>query len=448
MRTFAKPAAALLLLLAGCAQYTPQPLASEPAVLAAPVAQALEEKASAIERPWLKPAKVDLSQPLTPEAIAALAVVNDPDLAALRARAGVADAQVFAAGLLPDPSISLGADKVLSGPDTFLQIAGSLGLDLNALRTHAVTRQKAVAERQQVRLDLAWAEWQAAGDAQIEAVRVISLSRQVAQLQAASDAAQSILERTARAAERGDLSASAATAARVAVFDAADRLHSVQQGLITARQALNRLLGLPPDIKLALAEAPIPPPPPAADVLFGAARERRPDLAALRAGYAAQEAAVHKAILDQFPNLNLSVNSSRDTSGNTLLGPSVDFTLPLWNRNRGGIAIERATRGALKTEYHARLSQARSEIAAATQGIALARSQRDQALAGLPELRKQADASRAAAIRGDLSDAAAIAAEQQLRDRLVQLATSEQAVREQTIALELLSGETSEAWTK
>jgi cobalt-zinc-cadmium efflux system outer membrane protein len=437
-----------LLLLAGCAQYTPQPLDNQPALLAPPAAEALEEKAGAIERPWLKPVKVDLSKPLTPDAIAALAVVNDPDLAALHARAGIADAQVFAAGLLPDPSISFGLDKVLSGPDTFLQIAGSLGLDLNALRTRAVTRQKAVAEQRQVRLDLAWAEWQAAGDARIEAVRVQELGRQVAQLQAASDAANSILERTARAAEQGDVSASAATAARVAAFDAQDRLRTAEQNLVTARQSFDRLLGLPPDTMLALAEAPLPPAPPAPDALFAAARDRRPDLSALRAGYAAQEAAVHKAILDQFPSLNLSINSSRDTSGNTLLGPSIDFTLPLWNRNRGGIAIERATRSALKAEYDARLFQARSEIAAAVQGIALARRQREQALAGLPELRKQAAASRAAAKRGDLSDATAIAAEQQLRDRLVQIATSEQAIREQTIALELLSGETSEAWTK
>ncbi|MFX8453537.1 hypothetical protein ABTL48_21310, partial [Acinetobacter baumannii] len=77
---------------------------------------------------------INLAAPLTPQGVAALAVVNNPDLIALRSRAGVAEAQAFAAGLLPDPTFSFGADKVLSGPDTFLNIAGALGLDLNALR--------------------------------------------------------------------------------------------------------------------------------------------------------------------------------------------------------------------------------------------------------------------------------------------------------------------------
>ncbi|MFX8762610.1 TolC family protein, partial [Acinetobacter baumannii] len=83
--------------------------------------------------------------------------------------------------------------------------------------------------------------------------------------------------------------------------------------------------------------------------LFAIARDSRTDLAALRAGYDAQEASVHKAVLDQFPTLNLSVTGNRDSAGNLLLGPTIDFTLPLWNRNRGGIAVERATRKALKS---------------------------------------------------------------------------------------------------
>ena len=39
-----------------------------------------------------------------------LAVANNPDLRVARDDAGVARAQAFAAGLLPDPQISLSAD--------------------------------------------------------------------------------------------------------------------------------------------------------------------------------------------------------------------------------------------------------------------------------------------------------------------------------------------------
>lgn len=436
----------LLLFAAGCAHYAPAPLNEHPAVLAAPVADVLQARASSVERPWFQPAAIDLSAPLTLQGVAALAVVNNPDLIALRTRAGVADAQAFAAGLLPDPTFSIGADKVLSGPDTFLNIAGALGLDINALRKRAVTRGQARAQARQVRLDLAWAEWQTAGQARIQAVRIGGLSRIVDLSREADAAAQAQLTRTARAVARGDVPASDAETARIAAFDAADRHRTAERDLLTARQELARLLGLPPDTHLALAPVALPQTPPSADRLFAIARDDRADLAALRAGYGAQEAAVHKAVLDQFPTLNLTVNANRDSAGNFLLGPAIDFTLPLWNHNRGGIAVERATREALRTEYEARLFQTRADIAVASAGITLARRQLAEAEGGLPMLERQAEASDRASRRGDLSNAAAMTAAQQLRDRRLIIAQTRQVILEQTIALELLSGEPIEGW--
>ena len=435
-----------LLLAGGCAHYGPLPLESAPAVLDAPVASVLEEKADKIQRPWLKPVTLDLSAPLTPDAVATLAVINNPDLKAARVRAGVSDAQVFAAGLLPDPSVSLGASKVLSGPDPFLDIARSLALDINALRTRAVTREKAKAEARQVRLDLAWQEWQTAGQARIQAVRIQALEQVVALASRSAQAQQELFDRTQQAASRGDVSGGRLQSARVASLDSSGRLRTAEQDLAAARSELSKLLGLPPGVVPKLAQAPLPQEPPATQALFDLAQVNRMDLQALQAGYAAQEAAVHKAVLDQFPTLGLTINANRDSAGNTLVGPAVDFTLPLWNRNRGGIAIERATRAALKAEYDARLFQTRADIGAAEDGIALALRQRADAQHGLPTLRAYADASRRAAERGDLSEETAIAAEQALRDRLMQVAQSDQAIREQMIALELLTGTPREAW--
>ena len=436
----------LVVLASGCVHYAPAPLEENPAVLAEPVSAVLEARASAVDRPWLMPTPLDLSAPLAPSGVAALAVVNNPDLVALRARANVADAQAFAAGLLPDPTFGIGADKVLSGPDTFLNIASALGLDLNALRKRAVTREQARSQARHIRLDLAWAEWQTAGQARIQAVRIGGLVRIVELARNTNIAAQAQLARSARATGRGDIPASDAEAARIAAFDASDRLRTAERDLLVAMQELARLLGLPPETQLALAPVSLPDPPPPADRLFAVARDSRTDLAALRAGYGAQEAAVHKAVLDQFPTLNLSVTGNRDSAGNFLLGPTIDFTLPLWNRNRGGIAVERATREALKAEYEGRLFQTRAEISAAWAGIALARRQLAEAEAGLPALQRQAEASARASRRGDLSSAAAMTAAQQLRDRQLVIAQARLAIQEQTIALELLSGEPIEGW--
>ena len=177
-----------------------------------------------------------------------------------------------------------------------------------------------------------------------------------------------------------------------------------------------------------------------AERLFALAEVQRLDLKALQAGYASQEAAVHKAVLDQFPNLTLNITGTRDNTGNKLLGPSVNFTLPLWNRNRGGIAVATATRAALKAEYDARLFQTRASIAAAVSGIEIARRQRGELVADLPAPARFSAAIRRAANRGDLALATAQTAEQSLRDKQLALVQLDQAIAEQLIALELLVG--------
>ena len=419
-----------LLLLGGCAAYTPDPLATTP-----------------VERAYPTPVSIDLAQPLDGNALATLVVLANPDLRAARARAGVADAQAFAARLLPDPTLSFGVSQVLAGPDPLLDLTSALGFDLNMLRTRGVRLAQARAAAQQVRLDLAWSEWQTAGQARLQAVRIVALERGVTLAAASRDTARSLLDRTARAAGRGDLAADQMQAARLAAADAEVKARGSEKDLAAARFELTRLLGLPPTAILQLAPMSDGDRPLDVTQLFEIARTNRTDLRALEAGYAAQEAMVRKAVLDQFPTLGLSIGSSRDTSGNVIVGPSVDFTLPLWNRNRGGIAVERATRTALKAEYDARLFQTRAQIAAAVAGITIARRQRDAVLRDMPAARRYAEATRRAATRGDLSIATAETAEQAERDKQALLLQSEQDIAEQMIALELLTGTLREAWT-
>lgn len=436
------PALALLL-LAGCASYTPRPLATTPSD--SDIA-ALSRDAATIDRPYLKPANVDLSAPLDDNAIAVIAVLNNPDLKAMRTKAGVADAQVFSARLLPDPTFSLGLGGILSGPDPFSEIASGLGLDLNALRTGKVRRQAAEAQAKQVRLDLAWAEWQTAGQARLQAVRIRRLQGAIDLLRIDDTAAQSLLGRNLRAAARGDVASTSVEAVRTDAVATADKLRTAEHDLDAARLELVKLLGLPPETQLRLAPSVDTAPALDPTMLTRIALDNRLDLQALRAGYDAQEAAVHKAILDQFPSLALNLNFTRDTGGNNILGPTVDFTLPLWNRNRGGIAVERATREQLKAEYDARLFQTRADIAAAASAVSLARRQRDAVRGQLPELDRLARVSRAAADRGDVSRATAETAEGALRDKRVELATADQTIDEAMIALELLTGVPREDW--
>ncbi|SDA22330.1 TolC family protein [Sphingomonas sp. NFR15] len=436
------------LLPAACQSYVPAPLVSRPAALAPPDVQALSVAAAKIERPYLKPVTIDLAAPLDGNAVATLAVLNNPDLKALRERAKVADAQVFAARLLPDPTLNLGASRVLAGPDPLPDLVGALALDLNTLRTRGVQGAAAKAAADQVRLDLAWSEWQTAGAARLQAVRVLALSAMLEFAEASRDSARSMLDRNLRAAGRGDVAGDPVQSARLAAADAETKFQTARNDLNTAKFELTKLLGLPPATSLRLASIRASEEALDAAHLFVIARANRTDLRALEAGYASQEATVRKAIMDQFPTLGLTSTVNRDTAGNLIVGPAVDFTLPVWNRNRGGIETEKTTRAALRAEYDARLFQTRAEIAAAVAGIGIARTQRDTVLRDLPAAERYAVKSRTAANRGDLARSSADTAEQVLRDKRILLAQSEQAIAEQGIALELLTGTLREAWTK
>ena len=434
-------ALACLVLPSACATYTPRPLAPlQTATAAQPDLAALAAAAARLDHPRLRPITIDFSQPLTPEALGVIAVVSSPELKAARAKAGVADAQVFAAGLLPDPQVSLGFDKLLSGPDSYDGWSAQIGADLLAWRERRVALAGARAAREQVRLDVAWQEWQSAGQAQLLAARIAGLARVSSLAAQSSQAADAALARALAASARGDIRADEVEARRLAAADAAQKLRQAERDLAAARLDLNRLLGLPPATQLSIAAALPAPPPMDPQALFRTAQAERLDLLALQAGYASQEAAVRKAVMDQFPALQLNLTRAQDTADNQTIGPSVSFTLPVWNRNRGGIALAEATREQLRAEYSARVFAARAEIAQLVANIELARRQRDELAAQTTGLERFAAASEAAARRGDIARAAAETARQSVIDKQSAIAGLDQVITEQAAALQTTVG--------
>lgn len=139
---------------------------------------------------------------------------------------------------------------------------------------------------------------------------------------------------------------------------------------------------------------------------------------ALAAAYSSQDAAVRKkAILDQFPSLLLTVSRAQHTANNQTIGTQVSFTLPLWNRNRGVIAVELATREQLRTEYASRLFAARRDITSLVSAIELERLQAAEINAQATSLVTLARASEEAANRGDLTTTTAQEVRHNLRDK-------------------------------
>jgi len=430
------------LALTGCATYTPLPLGSGQG---APSVTQLTAPVAAMPALALPDHRFDPSDGLDVTEVAMLAVINSPALKVKRDELGIARAQAFAAGLLPDPQLSFSEDFP-GHTDAGTSSAYSLGLseDITALLTRSSRRAAARNQAEQVNLDLLWAEWQSVAQARLLFDQVLALRAQQARL-TAEQAELAPLEPFIHAALRaGNLTYDSASAGLNAGADVRKRLADSAITLHQAETDLHVLLGLAPDAPLDLVGTPYQtsPTPEQAQQALADLPRRRPDLLALQAGYQSQEAKLRAAVLAQFPALNIGFNTARDTSNVTTHGFSIGITLPLFDRNRGNIAIEKATRQQLKDDYEARVLDTRSDMQRLVADLATL-TQQHAALAAHAQQLDTARHAAEAAWRQRLLDwptylairSNALSADLDLLDLQQQQAT-------QAIALEALLGNT------
>ena len=90
----------------------------------------LHIQARQIKHPLLKPVPFDLSDGLSPDEVAILAIIQSPELRAARSKQGVANAQLLQAGLLPNPRLAYNyADpRVVCNKVKFKVIQGAIAL--------------------------------------------------------------------------------------------------------------------------------------------------------------------------------------------------------------------------------------------------------------------------------------------------------------------------------
>lgn len=366
------------LLGAGCATYSPQPLGEGQGIRDA---SQLSASTANMPLPALLTHRFDPSQGLDSTDVAILAIANNPELKVLRDQLGIARAQAFAAGLLPDPQITVGQDYLAHKQPGFTS-AYNYGIseDISSLLTRSTRKAAAKSQADQVNLDLLWAEWQTIAQARLLFNQVISLRAQQQQLAAEQAALVSVDGYVRKALQDGNLTYDSASAGLNAYADASKRLSDSTIQLHQAEHDLRLLLGLAPDASLDLVGEAfyVLPTTDQVQAALTSLPQRRPDLLALQAGYKAQEATLRGAIRAQFPALNLGVDRQRDTSDIVTNGFSIGLTLPLFDRNRGNIAIETATRQQLKDDYENRVLTTRSDIQQLTIDLDTLSRQRDQ----------------------------------------------------------------------
>jgi outer membrane protein TolC len=382
---------------------------------------------------------------MTDEALGILAVLVNPDLKAFRAREGVAEAQVFNAGLLPDPKLFGRFDWVFSGPAGLVSpYTATIQWDLAKLATRLTDVRIADEHARQVRLDVAWQEWLVANQARLLARRCAYLARQEAVAAEAAQVSAQLLDLTRHNLTLGDATLTELGIREAAFLDAKDRSLALARQIAKVHQDLNRLLGFPPAPVLAIADLEAEPPA-GLDMerLFVSAQRQRLDLQALKAGYASQDASVYRAILGQYPAFTLGLNDYHYYSDYNTGGPTVSVDLPLFNRNRGVIAIAEATREQLYREYLARLHQTRADIGTLVMDLNRIAQEREPLARELPELTRAERLLREAAAAGDVTLVNYETVRANYLDKRLKLLALEQAAAEQAVALQLAVGSPS-----
>lgn len=427
--------------LAGCATYQPLPLQTKPQFLVE--VPHLIVQSARMPLPELATHRFDPSDGLDMTEVAMLAVANNPQLKVARDEVGIAHAQAFAAGLLPDPQLSLTRDFPSNGAAGNTS-AFNLGLsyDVNALLTRSAVKNAAQAAQRQTDLNLLWQEWQVVSQARLLFARNLGQQQLLAVLQKNRALLFSRYQHTQQALAQGNFTLDAANADLAALQTLDTAINDLSRQIGSNRHDLNALLGLAPDMQVHLVgEAQLPPIDEAGlKSTMEQIGVRRPDLLALQAGYESQEQRFRQAVLAQFPALNIGLTRARDTSGLYTQGFGISLSLPIFNRNRGNIAIEQATRQRLHDEYQMRINNAAADIARILEDQKLLEKQLKNVETGKDALAYAAENAQAAFDAGNIDSLAYTSLRTAWIAKQAEAITLRQTLLEQRVALLTLIG--------
>ncbi|WP_144138193.1 TolC family protein [Paraburkholderia sp. BCC1884] len=429
------------LLVSGCAWYHRAPLAPQDTSTSARSLERVQIDPSRMPLPELAAHRFDPADGLDIDEVAMLAVANNPDLKLARDDLGIARAQAYSAGLLPDPQLSVSSDYP-GEPGTTRAFSYGLSIDVMAIVLRSANQHSADATVAKTDLGLLWQEWQIVAQARQLFVKTRFQQDTLPLLRQLRDLSRTRYERMAEAHRDGNLTDDTLSAALTAYGDARRQATDAERAAEQTHHDLNALLGLAPDVQLQLAGSEHIDP--LADTTLDAAlarlAQRRPDLIALQAGYEAQEQKYRAAILSQFPSLSVGFVRARDTSNIYTSGFQINLSLPIFNRNQGNVAIEKATRQRLRDEYQARLNQAYADVAHLRADDTILTRQLQQTEAVLPDVDLAARHAAAAYAGHDLTLGAYTDAQNASLTRRIDVATLQESLAEQRVGLQALLG--------
>jgi cobalt-zinc-cadmium efflux system outer membrane protein len=276
-----------------------------------------------------------LARPLTADSAAQIALLNNAGLRADFEDIGIAEADWVEAGLLKNPALALDVG-IPSGPPSVTRVTASFTqsfLDLLALPRH---KKIAADQLTAVRLRVAGKALDLVAETKSEFYALQAQQQVIERWRRAIDLERASTELARLQHDAGNIS-DLACLQRQTAYDQMrlDGAHAQAEGQ-TCRENLDRLLGVadgPAAWRIDTELAPLPVAEMPLDRLDTLALDRRFDLAAAKADYAAAADALGLAKKYRFANaIDLGAKYDRDETGDNVIGPTAAVELPLFNR--------------------------------------------------------------------------------------------------------------------
>ncbi len=369
-----------------------------------------------------------------------VALVFNPGLHAARLRAGISDADAQSAGRWDDPAIRVDALHAIDAVAKPWTLLGNLSLSLPWSGRLGLEREHAERLAAAGHLEVASQEWALLAVLRDTWLTWSATREQHALAATFTSEAEVLADIAARLHAAGELSVIAARAVRIAALRASQRSSELDDAAQMQELALRALLGLAPDAPVTLRPTLTLPADLRARIDAPTVTTVDPALRTRLARHQAAEARLRLEIRKQYPDLNLGLSVENDR-GERSFGPTLGFTIPLWNANARGIANADAERAAVAAELEAAWAGAVHDRAQA-QTVLADRTSRldalDHALVPLVDA-QLADAKRLAGL-GDIDTALLLAVLDtawQCKSELISLRAGQAQAENRLIALAL-----------
>jgi cobalt-zinc-cadmium efflux system outer membrane protein len=282
-----------------------------------------------------------LQQPLTTESAIQIALINNPQIRVEYARLGIAAAAVYDAGRLSNPG--LGASVMSSSESSAAnQVTFGLAQSFTDLLLLSSRSRLADAQFERSKQEAGAAIINLAADVGVAWFDLVGAQQTLAMRTAVASAAQVAASLAQRFFDAGNVSALELALAQSAASEAQIGTLRAKAEVVTARSALNQLLGfhagdsrwtLPDQLRL-----PVGQEDELADLLL-LAQQSRLDLAAKRTQLEllADSLGISRSFR-YVGAIEVGVETERETDRSRITGPNLSVELPIFNTGEGKLA--------------------------------------------------------------------------------------------------------------